>query len=403
MADKQKRSKPSPQRDTEAVRASPPAEDEPLTEQEQEKMAELSYAADELDVERGGAEETLGTCALCGKTDFLGRDGACSACAEKLQSMSSTVSDTVSGLDVKALAALAAEAEAAEKPGRSSRTRVLQRFGKSGPTPLQNPFSVALGEDGVIYVLDRPDRQQYRLLRFAAPAGEGELLVACSKGAGPEQLNQPKGVAVDAAGIAYIPDAGNNRIQRFGPDGAALGPFGREGEEAGQLSYPSDVEIHASGALYVADTCNCRIQKFTPQGIALACFGEEDEVGLEEPTGVCLAPDETLYVADTHNHRVVVLSPAGALLRTFGEEGTGSGCLSYPSDLRVWSDGTIFVADQDNCRVQTFSPEGVVQSSFALESTSVVAGGDIAVEDDGCVLLCDSQAGEIVRIALLSG
>lgn len=63
-------------------------------------------------------------------------------------------------------------------------------------------------------------------------------------GAGDKQLNDPQGLAVDAAGNVYICDRGNNRIVIAAPDGGFLGSLAVED--------PEQVAVHpASGEIYV--------------------------------------------------------------------------------------------------------------------------------------------------------
>jgi hypothetical protein len=65
--------------------------------------------------------------------------------------------------------------------------------------------------------------------------------------------------------------------------------------------------------------------------------------------------------------------------------------------------GVIFVADLDNTRVQKFDAEGAFLSAFALEgagSESGGAGGHVAVDDDSCILICNSARNTVVRIRL---
>src|SRR6476659_8111477 len=78
-------------------------------------------------------------------------------------------------------------------------------------------------------------------------------------GAGPGQFRFPVSVAVDAAGMVYVADSENDRIQRFDESGAFLGEWGGTGACPGQLSTPEAIDVDASGNVYVADKGNFRI------------------------------------------------------------------------------------------------------------------------------------------------
>jgi hypothetical protein len=83
------------------------------------------------------------------------------------------------------------------------------------------------------------------------------------------QLNQPWGVAVDAAGNVYIADTVNNRIRKVAngviSTVAGNGTLGYSGDDgpatSAQLSWPAGVAVDSAGNLYVADQNNNRIRK----------------------------------------------------------------------------------------------------------------------------------------------
>jgi DNA-binding beta-propeller fold protein YncE len=274
-------------------------------------------------------------------------------------------------------------------------------FGHEGRCILRNPFSVALDADANVMVMDRPERRKYRVTLFSRDGQYLKTILECEHGSEPSQLKYPKGIAVDAAGKIYVPDAGNNRIQRFDADGTPLGPIGTVGTGPGEFDFPCDVEIDNVGALYVADSYNGRIQKLTAQGLSLLSIGTADE--LDEPSGVTVDEAGNIFVADTNHHRAVKYDPTGRLILAFGKEGTAGGEFSYPSDVRVTPNGMIYVADQENSRVQKFDAAGKFLSSFAAEpsdSTSGLGGG-IAIDPDGYLLACRADLHSVARVELL--
>ncbi|MHC4479924.1 MAG: NHL repeat-containing protein [Planctomycetota bacterium] len=358
-------------------------------------------------------------CRICGAEAALGEDGVCQECAGKAAAAGELLSEGLQKATEAAKVptdALPAEMLAPEETpqGALPTSRTVAEIGQSEAIELRNPFSVAVDDQDNVVVLDQPKRGTYRITLFAPDGQFVRTLLECGQGDGQAQLKFPKGVALDRHGNLYIPDAGNNRIQRFDADGTPMGPVGSEGEGPGELSFPCDVEIDDAGLLYVADTYNCRIQKLTPQGVMLLCIGFGDEAeaeadtsygfaDLDEPLAVAIDREDNILVADTNNHRVVKFSPEGTQLLAFGAEGTGPGRFMYPSDIRVQADGTIFVADRDNSRVQKFDPQGSPLTEFALqlEETGGGAGGDIAVDSGGCVWICDYLKHVVARVELL--
>ena len=61
-------------------------------------------------------------------------------------------------------------------------------------------------------------------------------------------------------GDVLVCEYGNNRLQRFSPRGESLGVYGRAGRNLGELAYPWGVTTDAQGLAYVVDAGNNRIQ-----------------------------------------------------------------------------------------------------------------------------------------------
>ena len=81
------------------------------------------------------------------------------------------------------------------------------------------------------------------------------------------QLNQPHGLAVSPAGLLYVADSGNNRLQVFARQGRLLkAVWGRQdaspGSAPGQFNQPWDVAVDGDRYVYVADKGNQRLQQY---------------------------------------------------------------------------------------------------------------------------------------------
>ena len=114
------------------------------------------------------------------------------------------------------------------------------------------PEDVAVdARNGDLYVVEGTLDQ--RVWRF--DAGGSPLTDWGGSGLQPGELNQPMGLTVDAAGAVYVADAGNDRIQKFAPDGTLLTLWSTG-------DYPSDVAVDAAGDAYVAATTTGEVQKF---------------------------------------------------------------------------------------------------------------------------------------------
>jgi hypothetical protein len=80
-----------------------------------------------------------------------------------------------------------------------------------------DPVAIAVGADGVIYMLDR----QVPVVRAYAPDGTW-LRDVGREGGGPGEYRGPRGLAVLPDGRILVRDRGNVRIDVFGPDGEHL-------------------------------------------------------------------------------------------------------------------------------------------------------------------------------------
>ncbi len=213
----------------------------------------------------------------------------------------------------------------------------------------------------------------------------GTTVAGGTDGPAANQLFYPVGVQVDAGGAVYVVDQGNNRIQKFPPNGTAgingttVAGGNGDGPDANQLSSPTGLFVDANGAIYVADQGNHRIQKFLPNstsetaGITVA-GGNGPGSGpdqFENPTGVHVDAGGAIYVSDGYNNRVQKWA-AGATSGTTVAGGNGAGPdanqLETPYGLFVDASGAVYVADQYNNRIQKWAAGAV--------SGITVAGGN---------------------------
>lgn len=155
--------------------------------------------------------------------------------------------------------------------------------------------------------------------------------------------------------------------------------FGQSGRRLGQLSAPAGIAVDAQGLLWVADTGNNRVQAFAPDGrLARILFGR-----FTAPQSVAVDAAGIVYVADTGGNRVVAYRPFGLFLREYG-----AGTLVRPRGVAVDTAGRLHVADTGHQRIARFDvhtgaalPDFVTQVSSPEGMTSDGAGGVWAVQN----------------------
>ena len=212
-------------------------------------------------------------------------------------------------------------------------------------------------------------------------------------------LSQPTGVAVDAAGILYIADSGNNRIRRVAVDGtittivgsgtAAFSGDGGAGVSA-NLKNPRGVAADAAGNVYIADTGNHRVRKLSKDGTITTVAGNgtaafsgdgglATHASLNAPRAVAVDAAGNLYIADFANSRIRKVTLNGAIVTVAGnghfafagDGGPGTSApLYFPTGLAVDAAGNVYIGDTQNNAVRQLTP---VADSFA--APVIVSGG----------------------------
>ena len=236
---------------------------------------------------------------------------------------------------------------------------------------FRNPSDLALGPDGVIYVLsrsreDRPDAVRVTVCTI----GEDYLGEFGCFGEGDGEFVWPNSIATDSNGNVYVTDQWLNRISIFDKKGEFLGKWGAPGSGAGQLNQPLGIIFDREDILYVVDSSNNRIQKFTKDGQFLEKWGEAGSgpVQFNLPWGITIDHESNVYVADWRNDRVQKFTADGEFLAEFGSSGTLPGEFNRPTGVAVDKDGDIYVADWCNDRVQVLTPDGKHITTFTGDS-----------------------------------
>ena len=259
---------------------------------------------------------------------------------------------------------------------------------------LAYPVAAAWGPDGRRYVVEAwADR-----VRVIANGGESFL---GERGSGPGELLDPSDVAVAPDGTVFVADAGNHRIEAFGADGSFRAAFGSYGPKPGELNDPRGIAVDAE-RLVVADSGNDRVQVFGVHGEPVACFGSwgTDPGRFNRPLDVALDGEGHVFVADSENHRIQELGLDGAPIASWGDFGPHVGLFSTPSGL-AFRGGRLYVADRDNHRIQVFDADGKRLYQWGLHALRPREGEgklhypyQVAVSpDERSALVCEPMEG----------
>ncbi|MEZ4561389.1 MAG: beta-propeller fold lactonase family protein [Thermomicrobiales bacterium] len=249
-----------------------------------------------------------------------------------------------------------------------------------GANKFIEPHDVAVSGDGrMVCVVDFLNRVSVWTRSNVSSTDWTNQTNFGTQGAGPDQFNDPFGVAVSADGLTVlVADTYNDRISVWSrPDTGSIvwanqATFGTSGAGPDQLQRPMGVAISADGlTAWVGDKGNDRVSVWTRQDTGSTNWTNHTTFGtkgigpsrFQRPMGVTVSADGLkIWVADYWNNRISVWTRPNAASvawknqTTFGKNGAGSNQFKEPMGVAVPADGlTALVADLSNDRISAWS------------------------------------------------
>lgn len=231
----------------------------------------------------------------------------------------------------------------------------------------------------------------------------------------------PYALAVDAQGVVYVADAGdNNRIRRVHADGRVETLAGStEGWRDGpalqaQFHTPSGIALDAAGNVYVADTGNHRIRRIGTDGTVTTVAGDgvrgfadgaAAQARFDAPMGVAVDAGGRVFVADTYNDRIRVVEPDGTVRTLAGGDHPGNvdgiGAetrLDTPVALALDTHGNLLIADLYNNAIRRLSVDGMLRTQVADGGLMSGPLSVVVTHDD--VLYVGDINGKVVQVSV---
>lgn len=211
-----------------------------------------------------------------------------------------------------------------------------------------SPIAVAIDKTGALWAVDKKKSRVVKL-----DDSGNQLATLGTAGSKNGQFDDPADIAVSSAGIVFVADAGNSRIQAFSDDGVFLSSISNSA--SGKLKNPSAIAIDPQDNLYVLDTGRATVSTYSAKGEALADFGQNktgESNSLKEPHGLMATRDEVFVLEP---ERVKVYSHEGKYLRSFGAPGKGNGEFAGASAIAAKDATNFFIAEHDNKRIQVLT------------------------------------------------
>jgi streptogramin lyase len=292
--------------------------------------------------------------------------------------------------------------------------------GDGGPADkaqLNNPFAVARGPDGFIYMCDVDNHRVRRVAKdgtISTFAGNGKKAYAGDGGPAIQaSLNQPYELAWDNAGNLYFVEIGNHVVRKVDAKtgtistvaGTGKAGFSGDGGPAtkAQMSAPHSLAFDPQGDILVCDILNHRVRKTDIKTGTISTWAGNGEkktspdgtpIGnssLNGPRALAFANDGTLWLALREGNAVLKLDPKAGILKRVAGTGksgfTGNGgpalsaTLSGPKGVSLDSKGNIYLADTESHSIRMIN---ISKNTLEL----LVGDGKKADGPDGDPLKC---------------
>jgi len=302
--------------------------------------------------------------------------------------------------------------------------------GAAPASRFSDPYGVAIGPRGAIYVADGGEANRIRVVQ---PDGAVSTLAGGKEGfvdglGAAAAFNTPSAIALDHLGNLYVADTGNHAIRRIAPGGAVttLAGNGSPGYvdgigRAAQFNGPVGIAVDDAGIVYVADTYNDRIRRIAPDGTVttLAGTGKPNlfdgpgvAAAFDTPSALAVDHDGNLYIADTGNNAVRRLRPDGTVdTLALPPEAERRPALRRPVGLAVTRDGYLYIVASAGGRILQMTPTSEFRpledtdhplepNGFGSDGTVQLNGPrGIAVARDGSLVVADANAHRLHRLA----
>ena len=259
--------------------------------------------------------------------------------------------------------------------------RFLRSWGPdgSGHGDYFYPAGIAVSSDGRIYVSDASS------LSIRIFDAQGNLLSRWDDiSTHDDSFGHPHAIAIASDGSVFVNIAtvqdDHNRIDHYTHDGSYLGSWDIP------IGSSTSIAVDAAGIVFVPDALREQVLRFTSDGTELPAWplpSPSEDASTLDLGGIVSSDAGRLYITDSSSHRVMVLDADGELAAEWSQQG-----LLRPVGIVANADGSYFVGDADKSTIVQFDASGVDIAEFgqtvinAITDLALTANGDLLVLDD---------------------
>ncbi|OWW22081.1 hypothetical protein AYR66_23895 [Noviherbaspirillum denitrificans] len=266
-------------------------------------------------------------------------------------------------------------------------------------------------------------------IRKITPAGVVSTLAGTAGSSGSSdgtgvaaRFSALKGIAVDGAGNVYAVD--NSAVRKVSPLGVVTtlaGASGQTGDadgtgSAARFNRPWGIAVDAAGNAYVADTENYLVRRVSPAGVVTTFAGTRGMRGRADgsaasatfigPMGITADSSGNLYLTDWFGPPAPNIPEGSTFIRRIGTDGTVStlagtlngetGPGAFMDTFAITTDGSnVFVAAMGS--VKRVSASGTI-TTIAGPGTGFVALNGIAIDGGGTLYVTDLSQHTVSKI-----
>ncbi|WP_413583060.1 hypothetical protein [Bdellovibrio sp. HCB288] len=285
-------------------------------------------------------------------------------------------------------------------------------------TLFGTPYSLAQSPNGKIVVFD--------------PNGSGAVFFLDSNlknngtistyGTGDGQIYSARTVAVDSDNNVYVVDAGNNRVQKFGPEGQFIrkwGVLGSSPTSPYEFSTMYGIAVDSQKNVYVTNYYAAghmaQIKVYDSDGSHLRTIGAFDDgvtcAGcpgyFNSITAITVDQYDNVYAMDMSAGRIHKFFADGSPTIAFGSVGSGNGQFpsNFTASMTVSSDDRLYVSQDIPARIQKFDLDGNYISDIGVAGSNpgeLARPLSVIVLINGDLLVSDYPAGGVGKLERFS-